>query len=187
MRTHDEIEAVTYGVALCAMVLLSPTAWVHHYVWLLPAAIVALGLAGRRALLASGSRERRRAWGLLALASLATLALGWGLPYGWDTDPHPHQTALAGITLWPGALELRPLGGLALLVSLVILLGAYARQSAARSSRSPLTFAHRPSVIGEAPAGASSASPASTDAQGQQDGPASWPPVPASEFPRLMP
>ncbi len=190
MRAHDEIETLTYGMALCAMVLLSPTAWVHHYVWLLPAAVAALGLAGRRALTAVGSRERLRAWGLLALAAVATLALGWGLPYGWDTDPHPQQTAVAGITLWPGALELRPLGGLALLVALVILLNGYARQWSARMSRSPLASDRNSKAPQRSPSASAASGPAaSAIAQNGQGGSASssWSPVPASEFPRVMP
>ncbi|HLY31632.1 MAG TPA: glycosyltransferase family 87 protein [Ktedonobacterales bacterium] len=125
-RIHNEVEALTYGMALCAMVLLSPTIWVHHYLWLLPAVFIGLGVTLRRVLetpLIAG--VRLRAWGLLALITLATLALGWGLPYGWDSDPHPRHTSLFGVTLWPGLLEQRPLGGLALLMGLALLLMAY--------------------------------------------------------------
>ncbi len=182
MRAHNEVEALAYSVALCAMVLLSPTAWVHHYVWLLPAALIALGVAGRRALLAT-ERDRWRAWGVLALATLATLALGWGLPYGWDTDPHPHHITVAGITLWPGALELRPLGGLALLVALTILLAGYATgQASRRGATSDAAGSASQALAEPAPAG-------STTAEAKRARPAAsptpWAPVPANALPRL--
>ncbi len=135
-RAHDDIEALIFGIALCAMVLLSPTAWVHHYVWLLPGVFAGLGIGIRRALTASSSAARRKEIGVLALIALATLALGWGLPYGWDTDPLPHHTTVFGIPLWPGALELRPLGGLALVIGLAILVFSQANNS--HSSAHPL-------------------------------------------------
>jgi hypothetical protein len=87
------------------MVLLSPTAWVHHDVWLLPAIIAGLGIGIRCLLTAPLPTARHKATGILVLIALATLALGWGLPYGWDTEPYPHHTALFGLMLWPGVLE----------------------------------------------------------------------------------
>lgn len=132
-RTQNNIEALAFGMALCAMVLLSPTAWVHHYVWLLPAVFAGLGIGIRRVFSASSSTARRKATGALALIALATLALGWGLPFGWDTDPLPHHTAVLGILLWPGALEMRPLGGVLLLVGLALLVFSQRNEQSQRA------------------------------------------------------
>ncbi len=91
--------AAGYGSALCALLLVSPSAWVHHYVWVLPAAASALGLGLAGALSASTAHA---------------LALGYSLPYGWDTEPQPAQTSLLGLPLWPLLLEARALATLAL-------------------------------------------------------------------------
>ncbi len=111
-------EAAGYGVALCAMLLLSPAAWVHHYVWLLPPAAIALGIALRQLALAMRSGRAGAAFTLALVTALACVALGWGLPYGWDTEPQPAVTHVLGLPLWPLALELRPLGALVLLLAL---------------------------------------------------------------------
>ncbi|MEO7002696.1 MAG: glycosyltransferase family 87 protein [Ktedonobacterales bacterium] len=116
-------EMAGYGIALCAMILLSPTAWVHHYVWLLPALAMGVGLASAHLLAAyelPGARGRGRAWALVAAVTLAALALAWGLPHAWDTDPNPAITTLLGLPLHTPLLELRPLAALALLVALAI-------------------------------------------------------------------
>ncbi|HLJ82483.1 MAG TPA: glycosyltransferase family 87 protein, partial [Ktedonobacterales bacterium] len=110
-------ESAAYAVALCAMLLLSPTAWVHHYVWVLPAAAIALGLAGASlidALRAGRSGHSGRAIALLAIVILACVALGYALPNAWDTQPLPAVTTVAGLHLWPLALEMRPLATLVL-------------------------------------------------------------------------
>lgn len=104
-----------YAVALCAVVLLSPTAWVHHYLWLLPAcALAAMTLVLVR--LAPSAGERRRARTLLVLAALGCVLLALGLPYEWDTQPRPATTLLFGLPLHGLALELRPIGALLVLL-----------------------------------------------------------------------
>jgi alpha-1,2-mannosyltransferase len=112
------VENACYAIALCAMLLLSPTAWVHHYVWLLPAAALALGLAGRDLMGAWGTAEARTAALRLALVVAAAVALGLTLPDAWDTEPQPAVTHFAGLPLWPLALEARPLGALVLSLAL---------------------------------------------------------------------
>jgi hypothetical protein len=111
---RERAESAGYGVALCALLLLAPTAWVHHYVWVLPAAAIALGLALRRALASTAIGSGVGAWITLAVVVLACVVLGWSLPNGWDTTPHPVVTTFAGLPLWPLLLGLRPLGALAL-------------------------------------------------------------------------
>ena len=117
-------EALAYAMALCAIVLLSPAAWAHHYVWLLPAAAFVVALAIRavatRPAWAGGSRV------LLALlvgAVVAGVLLNLPLPNGWDTDPGTHALLLFGLPLRPWLQELRPLGGLlAIVVAATLLL-----------------------------------------------------------------
>lgn len=104
-------DAAAYGVALCGLLLLSPTAWVHHYVWVLPAAAIALGLAIAGLVRASGTHHLPRAVVALGLTALSCAALGFSLPYDWDTNPHPAITH-AGLLAWPLALLLRPLAAL---------------------------------------------------------------------------
>jgi hypothetical protein len=110
---REQREEAGYGLALCAMVLLSPTVWVHHYVWVLPAAAIALTLTLRH-LLALGAAHDAFALARTGLVILICIALGWAMPYAWDTDPHPATTQLAHLPLWPLLLELRPLAALAL-------------------------------------------------------------------------
>jgi hypothetical protein len=112
-------EPAAYAIALCAMLLLAPAAWVHHYVWTLPAAIIAVGLVSAHVLddLRGGRGGRALAW--LALVLVACVAVGLALPYAWDTQPHPAVTTLGGLPLWPLALEMRPLATLLLVVALV--------------------------------------------------------------------
>ncbi|MGZ3664672.1 MAG: glycosyltransferase family 87 protein [Ktedonobacterales bacterium] len=120
---RDMREWIGYGIALCAMVLVAPTAWIHHYVWVLPALILALGLASAylvKGLRTIGTATRdigAAAW-MLVIAILSALALGWNLPYGWDTEQHPAVTHLLGLPLWPLLLELRPLGTLGVVLVL---------------------------------------------------------------------
>jgi len=189
LRAHNETETLAYGLAVCAMVLLSPTAWVHHYVWLLPAAIPTLALAGRAALRATIPQARRRAWGLLTLAVVATVALAWSLPYSWDTTLRPTQKSLWGVTVWPYILESRPLGALALVIVITILLRSYAARWATQRAAPQMGLggnlsAGNQSSYGSAPSGATSRS---DGGQRQPDAPASWAPVPASSLPRIFP
>ncbi|HEX8035325.1 MAG TPA: glycosyltransferase family 87 protein [Ktedonobacterales bacterium] len=120
---QDIREWIGYGIALCAMVLLAPTAWIHHYVWVLPALVLALGLAGAylvKGLRTTGAatRDLGAATWMLVIAILSALALGWNLPHGWDTEQHPAVTHLFGLPLWPLLLELRPLGTLGVVLVL---------------------------------------------------------------------
>ena len=116
-------EWIGYGIALCAMVLLAPTAWIHHYIWVLPALVLALGLAGAylvKGLRTTGTTTRdigTGAW-MFVIAILSALALSWNLPYGWDTEQHPAVSYLLGLPLWPLLLELRPLGTLGVVLVL---------------------------------------------------------------------
>ena len=116
-------EQAGYGIALCAMLLLFPTAWIHHYVWTLPALVIALGLIGAHLAktLAHGddtTRDWRSALWLLLLLIVSSLALGWSLPYGWDTEQRPAVTHLLGLPLWPLLLELRSLGTIGVMLAL---------------------------------------------------------------------
>src|SRR5579859_2003986 len=115
---RETSESAAYAVALCAMLLLSPTAWVHHYVWVLPAAAIALGLAGASLIDALRAGRAGRAVALFAVVLVACVALGFALPNAWDTQPQPAVTTVAGLHLWPLALEMRPLATLALVAVL---------------------------------------------------------------------
>jgi hypothetical protein len=123
-RTQAASELAAYGITLCAMVLLSPATWVHHYVWVLPAAAIALGLAVSQLARSLGTAHPGQASLLLGVVALASAALGWGLPYNWDTEPHPLETHLLGLPLWPLLLMLRPLGTLAIALVLALWLRA---------------------------------------------------------------
>lgn len=106
-------EALAYAMALCAVVLLSPAAWAHHYVWLLPAVAIVVGLAVRAvATHPAHARGGRLLLALLAGAIVAGMLLDLPLPNGWDTDPTTHTLLLFGLPLRPWLQELRPLGGL---------------------------------------------------------------------------
>jgi Glycosyltransferase family 87 len=108
-------EDAAYAVALCAMLLLSPATWVHHYVWVLPALALVLGLAARSFLRATTPELRRTAAAQCALLALAAVLLAVWLPYGWDTQAQPGVTTLAGLPLRPLLLESRPVGTLLVL------------------------------------------------------------------------
>lgn len=127
---HSELalqrEALAYAMALAAVVLLSPAAWAHHYVWLLPSVTLALGLTVRALALLPAARSGRRALiALLVGAVAAAVLLDLPLPNGWDTDPTTRALQLFGLPLRPWLQELRPLGGLlAVAVAATLLLGA---------------------------------------------------------------
>ena len=111
-------ENLGYALALCAMVLISPTAWVHHYVWILPAAALALGTALRGLLVAHTTIQLRRGIIACLLIILACVGLILALPGNWDTEPSPATRTFLGLRLWPMLLEMRPLATL-LLVGLL--------------------------------------------------------------------
>lgn len=109
----DAGEQVAYAAALCAMVLLSPATWVHHYVWVLPAVILALGVTAGAALRAATGAGRGRAALAGGLVVLGAVLLSPSLPYNWDTEPHPGVTLL--LPLRPALLEARAVGTLLVL------------------------------------------------------------------------
>ncbi len=107
----QEKDAAGYGMALCAMVILWPTVWVHHYVWALPAAAIALALAILWI-------PRHRGVGRVALplfTALCCYLLVVMLPYQWDTATSPAVTTYLGLPLRPLLLSLRALGTLGIL------------------------------------------------------------------------
>jgi len=116
-------DAVPYAMSLCALLLVAPTAWVHHYVWVLPVAALLLGLTLAALLRASDTAERRRAMLQFGVTVLAAVAIGWLLPHEWDTQPHPVTETLYGLPLRPALLELRAIGTAALL-AVALSLGA---------------------------------------------------------------
>jgi hypothetical protein len=116
---------VAYCMALCGLLLLAPTAWVHHYVWVLPAATLLLAYAISGLLRAVPGARAPWIW-RLALTLLAILAVGWMLPHAWDTQPHPHVQLFQGLGLRPLFLELRAIGTL-LLLGVAVSLADFAR------------------------------------------------------------
>ena len=107
-------DAAGYGMALCALVLVWPTVWVHHYVWALPAAAIALALAITWALRPHAHRGVWRV-ALPLLTALCCYLLVVALPYQWDTTASPTETTYLGLLpLWI-LLTLRALGTLGLL------------------------------------------------------------------------
>lgn len=113
-RYDPDRESVGYAIALCAMLLVSPTAWVHHYVWILPASALALGLALRHLLTARAPGQRRRVVVELVIVFVIILGLTLALPATWDSDPTPPVRTFLGLHLWPIMLEMRPLATLLL-------------------------------------------------------------------------
>jgi alpha-1,2-mannosyltransferase len=109
-RPGPSAETPTYAVGLSALLLLAPTAWVHHYVWVLPAAVPLLGVTAALALGAAEPEWRGRGRLLLGVTMAAAALLLPGLPYQWDTQAHPATTLLLGLPLRPLALELRAVG-----------------------------------------------------------------------------
>lgn len=130
-RFDADAENVGYAVALCAMVLISPTAWVHHYVWILPAAAVVIGFSLRHALASPAAFPRRRAVLEMTAALVAILGLTLALPSTWDSDPAPAVRTFLGLRLWPIMLEMRPLATLLLVVLLCAWYGRAKRAAVA--------------------------------------------------------
>jgi hypothetical protein len=106
-----EKDAAGYGMALCAMVILWPTVWVHHYVWVLPAAAVALALAILWI-------PRHRGFWQIAIPLFTALCCSMlvvTLPNQWDTAASPAVTTYLELPLRPFLLSLRALGTLGIL------------------------------------------------------------------------
>ncbi|HEY1388171.1 MAG TPA: glycosyltransferase family 87 protein [Ktedonobacterales bacterium] len=110
----QEKDAAGYGMALCAMVIIWPTVWVHHYVWALPAAAVALALA----ILWVATHRGGWRFALLLFTALCCYMLVLPLPYQWDTTASPTVTTYLGLPLRPLLLSLRALGTLGILALL---------------------------------------------------------------------
>ncbi len=120
-RHWDEQDAAAYALALCALLLVAPVAWSHHYTWLLPANALVLGNALRRWRGASQQGKREAAARQLSVVVLATLLINLAAA-------DPLQQALArfppvilGFSLGVWANELPALGAL-------LLFGIAARQ-----------------------------------------------------------
>lgn len=128
---RQDSDSLGYAIALCGIVLLSPTAWAHHYVWLLPAAAIVTAHALAALLSARGApAATRRPLLVFSVAVLATVLLNLPLPYGWDTDPALRHTLLFGLPLRPWLEELRPLGGLLVIaVAAALLRSARAKRA----------------------------------------------------------
>ena len=107
----QENDAAGYGMALCAMVILWPTVWVHHYVWALPAAAIALALA------ILWIPRHRGFWQIAVplFTALCCYLLVVTLPNQWDTTASPAVTTYLGLPLRPFLLSLRALGTLGIL------------------------------------------------------------------------
>jgi hypothetical protein len=110
----SEQDAAAYALALCALLLVAPVAWSHHYTWLLPANALVLGDALQRWREASQQGEREAAARQLGVVGLATLLINLAAA-------DPLQQALAhfppvvlGFSLGVWTNELPALGALLL-------------------------------------------------------------------------
>jgi alpha-1,2-mannosyltransferase len=108
---EQEKDAAGYGMALCTMVILWPTVWVHHYVWALPAAAIALALA----ILWIPMHQGVWRFALPLFTALCCYLLVVTLPNQWDTTASPAVTTYLGLPLRPLLLSLRALGTLGIL------------------------------------------------------------------------
>lgn len=110
-----------YALALCGMLLLSPATWSHHYLWLLPALVLALALSLRQALLAD-RMERPMAWRQLWLVVATWLITGFTLPLELDGQLFLRTTMVLGLSLTDWSHWLRPLATLLLALQLATFL-----------------------------------------------------------------
>ncbi len=115
-------DALSYGMALCAMALLSPVVWAHHYLWILPATIGVLGVSARDWLDARGAENSRRAGRILIVCAVAAVLVNIPLPYGWDSEPYKTVDIVFGLPLRFMVEEFRPLCALVILMVAAILL-----------------------------------------------------------------
>ncbi|MGH2514314.1 MAG: glycosyltransferase 87 family protein [Ktedonobacterales bacterium] len=103
----DTNELLGYGWCVCAMILLSPLAWLHYNAWLLFPFILCLGY---------DLRTRRVSAKLLALYAVtyAVLFLPWSI--GLDTNNFAAAPFLFGVGLRPFLMLLHPAGAVTLWV-----------------------------------------------------------------------
>ena len=80
---------------LCAVILISPAAWAHHYTLLLPASVLVAALSPCAYL------EGRVHLAGPALALLAGLVMNLPFPFGWDTTPNAGSSLLLGVPIRP--------------------------------------------------------------------------------------
>lgn len=114
-------EDAAYAAALCGVILVSPTAWAHHYTWLLVASVIIAALALRAAL-------EGRVWRIVpVLALLAGLVMNLPFPYGWDTTSNAGSPVLLGVPVRPFVQELRPLAALLIFALGVFLLRRFSQ------------------------------------------------------------
>jgi alpha-1,2-mannosyltransferase len=126
-------DTLAYGVALCGLLLLAPTAWVHHYVWVLPA--LALGFGGLLSSVAGARAYSRADLYLTGALLLAAVMLEWSLPHAWDTQSQPAISTLAGPPLRPLLLEARAAGTLLVAAALGILIPRLLRVPVTREEK----------------------------------------------------
>jgi hypothetical protein len=129
-RTDQDILA--YGIALCGLLLLVPTAWVHHYVWVLPGVVLAFGAV--MSLKLARVLPSRSEIALIGLLLLAVVLLDLNLPYAWDTELHPAVTTFAGLPLRPLALEVRAIGAVLLAAILAFVTAGTANSARAQGA-----------------------------------------------------
>ncbi len=115
-------EDAAYAAALCTVILISPSAWAHHYTWLLAASVPVAALALRAYL------EGRVGRAVPALAVFAGLLMNLPFPLGWDTNPYGSTSPLLlGVPVRPFVQELRPLATALVAVLGVLLLRRFGR------------------------------------------------------------
>lgn len=113
-RAFTELDSLAFAAALCGLLLVSPLAWLHHYLWIMPAAMLVLTVMLRRWLLAHERRRRAATCGLL-FTLLAILLIGVPLPLGWERTPWLAEPHLFGASLANWLREMRGCGTLLLL------------------------------------------------------------------------
>jgi hypothetical protein len=105
-----------YAIALCGIMLVSPLAWEHHYVWVLPSASFVLVVALRSLLETRSPHGFRRAAIQCGAAVGAVMLAGANLPVGWDRTPWLATPHVLGQPVAAWLHELRSIGTLILLV-----------------------------------------------------------------------
>jgi alpha-1,2-mannosyltransferase len=128
-------ELPAYAAALCLVVLLAPVAWIHHYIWLVLAIALVLGLAARTTLTGWGGIPLRWAVLLLASAVVAAVLVNMPLPYGWDSLPNSQTPVLFGVPLRACFQELRPIGGLLVVATALFFLFHFLKQSTVSATK----------------------------------------------------
>jgi alpha-1,2-mannosyltransferase len=140
----NAITGLSYAIALCAMVLVLPLAWEHHYVWVLPAAVFVLA-AALQGLFASASEDKRgRAAMRLGVAVGAIFLVGALRSVGWDNAVWLVAPQVAGLSLGTWFHELRPIGAVILLILLILAARQERRNRAGAESDSRHDVAGKP-------------------------------------------